>query len=738
VKTPPLFAASLSVALAVCAAFPFSAAGQQAPPPAAGAPEAVAQPPSFPSQVEQVIVDVVVADKKGNAVAGLGRGDMTILEDGVPQPITSFEAVTLPSEPAPEPAERPSVSVNTDPVEQRGRTFVIVFDDTHMTPGRANQAKAAVAAFLEQATREGDRVSVVSTAGGTWWTARMPHGRAGLVDMVKRLDGRYIPDTGSDRLSEYEALRVHVYRDAQVAARVLRRWENFGVPGLMGRRDDMESSMTAGTVDDPLLTGKASEVYFKATTRTRLTLETLERAINGLAGARGRKSVILVSEGFVYDNNLDEFRRVNNASRRANAAIYFVNSRGLEGMPSFMTAEFGQAMPDQDVGFAFTETLDAVSGSDSLADDSGGFTVRNTNDLTRGIQKIANETQAYYLLGYIPSNAARDGRFRKIQVKLADAKGLQVRARKGYFAPSDTPRPVEGCKGIDPVLQSALDSPWAIDDIPLRMTHFVADEKGLGKAGVLIAADIDVRALEFEEKDGRHYADLQFLLVVAHRETGEFFRYDQTVNMKLLPATRERLGRQWYPLVREFELKPGDYQAKIVTRETRSGRVGTVMHEFTVPPLDQFRVATPVLGDARIKLPNGELGTPVVTARREFVTGSDVYCALEVYGAKADKDGMPRVVHGYEVRKAGGGVLTGLAPSPIRPTSLGHLSRMFGFRLTDATPGDYEIVMTVRDELAGKTLDLHERFKVLPEPGKPPSAAAAGSGAGVPANPPRR
>jgi hypothetical protein len=395
-------------------------------------------------------------------------------------------------------------------------------------------------------------------------------------------------------------------------------------------------------------------------------------------------------------------------------------------MPLEMTAQFGPPLPDQDVGFAFAETLDAVGGAETVASDSGGFVVRNTNDLSQGVQRIARETQAYYLLGYIPTNALRDGKFRKIQVKLANGRGLQVRARKGYFAPGEAPRSsAENKRGIDPVIQSALDSPWAQDGIPLRMTDFVLDEKSLGKASVLVATDIDTNAVDFEQKDGRSYGDLQLLLIVAHRESGEFFRYDQGVNMRLLPATRERLSRTWFPVVREFELKPGDYQAKIVVRDTRSGRVGTVMHEFDVPPLDQFRVATPILGDSRQTEPNGQLGGPLATARREFTTGSDVFCQIEVYGAKMDaKAGLPRVTQGYVVRHSDGTVLTSMPPSEIKPTSLGHLSRLFGFRLTDAQPGDYEIFMTVQDELAGKNLELHAPFKVLPAQG--PASAPGG------------
>ena len=484
-------------------------------------------------------------------------------------------------------------------------------------------------------------------------------------------------------------------------------------------------------MDDPYITGRASEVYYQAVTRLRTTLDTLERALNGLATAKGRKSVILVSEGFIHDLNVDEFKRVNEASRRANAAIYFLNARGLEGMPLAMTAQFGPALPDQDIGFAMTESWDAVGGSEVVASDSGGFTVRNTNDLSGGIQKIANETQAYYLLGYIPSNTARDGRFRKIQVKLANGKGLQVRARKGYYAPNDTGKTAMAPKkGIDPVIQGALDSPWAEDAIPLRMTEFVGDERTLGKAAVLVATEVDIRALEFQEKDGRAAADLQFLLVVAHRESGEYFRYDQGVSMKLHPSSRERISRLWYPIVRDFELKSGDYQAKIVVRDPRSGRVGTVIHEFVVPPLGDLRVSTPVLSDTRASAPAAE-GVPggilTVLARREFPSGADLLCQFEVYGAKKDeKTGMPRVTQGYTVMRPDGSVLTGSEPSMINPTSLGQVMRTFGFRLTDTPPGDYEIAMTIRDDIAGRSFEMREPFRViepLPASAMPPQAA---------------
>jgi len=711
-----------------------------APAATAQAPAATSETPTFPAQVEQVIVDVVVTDKKGNPIKGLTKDSMTVLEDGTPQQVVSFDAIELPEQAAPpSTVAPPRVSVNTDPAEQRGRTFAIIFDDTHITPMRANSAKAAVASFLEKGVRDGDRVSLVTTAGGIWWTTRMPQGREKLLDLLKRFDGRYIPDYGNDRLSDAEAMRIYVYHDPITAARVLRRWEQYGVQSMMQRNSDNQSdAMRQGTVDDPFLTGRASEVYYQATTRLRTTLDAIERVVNGLAAARGRKSVILVSEGFIHDINLDEFKRVTQASRRANAAIYFVNARGLEGMPDYMTAQFGPALPDQDVGFAFTDQLDAVAGSEDIASDSGGFVVRNTNDLTAGVQRTANETRVYYRLGYIPSNNARDGKFRKIQVKLADGRGMQVRARKGYYAPDDTGKSaLEPKKGIDPVIQAALDSPWAQDGIPLRMTDYVGEERMLGKAVVLVATEVDTRALDFEEAEGRSLAELEVLLVVAHRESGEFFRYDQGINMKLLPATRDRLEKLWYPLVRDFELKAGDYQAKIVVRDKKSGRVGTLTHEFVVPPLDKFRVSTPVISDTPVPPASGS-GAPrlMVLARRQFASDSDVFCQFEVFGAKKDeKTGQPVVRQGYEVRRADGSVLTSMAPSVIKPTSLGAVNRFFGFRLTDASPGRYELFMTLRDDIAGNSLEVREAFDVLPSGSLPVQPLPAAQGAPAPGEP---
>jgi VWFA-related protein len=680
----------------------------------AAAQQKPAAPPLFPSAVDFVTVDVVVTDKSGQPVTGLKAEDFTVIEDKVPQSVTSFEAVELPLLASATPAPTPAVSTNIGVKESRtNRSFVVFFDDMHLSPLQASRAKAAVNEFLNKGTREGDRVSLVASGGGAWWTARMESGRPQLIDLLKRLDGRYIrPPSMMDQMSAWEALRIHIYHDSQVADKVYRRFQSMGVH--MQQDQTAEDRQPADF--DPYVTMKALETYEESRRRNTITLEILERAVLSMSQTKGRKSLILVSEGFIYDMNLDQFKRVLHSARTANVAIYFLDTRGLSALPDTFSAEFGPPTDPRDIGSNFLDTLMESEGSENLADESGGFTVKNTNDLSAGIQKIANESRAYYLLGYAPANTARDGKWRKIEVKV-NRKGVNIRSRKGYFAP------LEGSgsaltaarqqDGVDQAFQAALDAPNDIDGLPLRMTTYVLGETILGKATSAIVADVDVGSLSFEQKDGRFNDTLEFLLVAAHRETGEYYRYDQKIEMSFRPETREKYLVSWFPIMRDFELPPGGYQAKIVVRDQNSGRVGTVSHEFTVPDLSAWRVSSLILTDTLAPRAAGEQPTrPVALARRTFKPEGVLYGSFEVFGAAKEKGTLlPRVAAGYVVRtKEDGNVVVRQTPTTITTTPQGMVTRMFGFRVDGFRPGRYEVVLTVKDEVGGTTKELKEDF----------------------------
>jgi VWFA-related protein len=707
--------------LAVLAAVPGVRA--QAPAPSASPSPAPPSNAAFPSQVELVTVDVVVVDKKGNAVTGLTQADFQITEDDRAQTIASFESVQVPATASTVAPQRPRVSTNQAVESRTGRSFVVLFDDVHLTAQNAQRAKQAVAEFLRTGVREGDRVTLVATGGGAWWSTRMEAGRDELIALLKRLDGRYIPDMSPERMSDHEAMRIHVYRDAQYEARVARRFDTYGASASARQQQQSQEMYQDG---DPFVRARAADVYFQALSRNRITMQVLERVFLSLAPVRGRKSVILVSQGFIYDPNMDEFKTALQASRRSNAALYFLDTRGLQGMPAYFTAEFGPAIDNQDVGAAFVDTLEEAAGAESLAHDSGGFSVKNTNDLSKGIVRIAEDSRNYYLLGYNPADPKRDGKFRKIQVKVPGRKGLQIRARKGYYAPLEGGKAVQAPKGVDPDIQAALDSPYDERQVPIRMTSYVFDETLLGKANVIVAADVDVNAFAFKEENGRFSDTLEFLMVVAHRETGEFFRYDQKIEMNLLPATRERVGKAWMPVVRDFELSAGGYQAKLVVRDKNSGAIGTLVHEFEVPDLASLRVSTPVISDTL--LPQTDKTAPpraAVVVRRTFAP-SVLYAQFEVYGAAREKgSAMPRVSAGYEVRRKGDGtVAVKVEPSRITPTSLGKLARFVGASLEQVPDGDYEFVLTVTDQVANKTVEVREPFTLSVSAPKPPAPPA--------------
>jgi VWFA-related protein len=678
--------------------------------------------------VDLVTVDVVVTDKKGDPISGLVAGDFTVEEEGERQEVSSFEAVELPAAPAEGAAPRPRVSTNMLPRQRASRTFLILFDDLHLSPEDAPQAKGAVAAFLKDGVREGDYVSLLASSGEAWWNTRMEAGRADLVAILRRLEGRRMPDGRLDRLSDWEAMRIAQYNDTLVGERVYRRYqmlrltEDAAFPASrveQTRQNRAEDTELYGRgINEMMVGSRALEAYRVVRDRGTRALATLERALESLSSAKGRKTLILVSDGFILDTSLDGFKGVIQAARRSNVTIHFVNTRGLKGLGGVYGADLLEPVVRQDVGAAMADFTQEAAGSEHLANDTGGFAIRNTNDLEGGIQRIARESLSYYLLGYNPTHTPNDGTYRRIKVSVK-RKDVIVRARKGYYAPSAGESAVRTRRAkADADLQRALDSPYLTDEIPMRMTAYVRDEVLLGKARTLLAAEIGVEDLALREReDGRRVGTLHLLLTVAHRDSSEFQREDKEVEIVLRPGASGQPEQAWYAVSREFHLESGWYQAKLVARDGQDRRLGAVTHEFEVPRLEGLRVSTPVLSDRLQAADPAAPPAPLVLARRHFASGSPFFCQFDVYGAsKGEITGMPQVSAGYALMTAEGRTLASSEPTAIRPTSLGYLSRLWAMGLAGVEPGSYELVITVRDDVTGREAVLREPFTVTAEP----------------------
>jgi len=692
------------------------------------------QIPAFPSGVEQVTVDVVVADKGGTPIKGLRRQDFTLTEDGTPQAIASFEPIEVAEKPTRTVTLQQHVSSNTDAVKRTARTFVVVFDGLHLTPQGAEVARKAIEKFLTTELHDDDYVMLLGTQSATWVSTRFGLGRDDLLAALKRQKGTARAEATWDYMSEYEALRVDAFRDVDVGARVARRWAASGFAlnptqeeiQKMSRTDNSPNPTTQPGTIDSVVTDKAREVRQDSRIRLDATLALLRRMLEALTDVKGRKSVLLVSEGFVVDLDSKESRPVREAARRANAAVYFIDARGLSGQSMFSSAAWGPSLNPNDAT-AYAIEADLLSeGTQAVAADSGGFTVRNGNDLAGAMGRIARESQSYYLLGYRPTRSTSDGKFHRIGVSVS-RRDVVVRARRGYYAGTPDSASIPAATVQNESFQAALDSPYDIDSLPLRLTTHTFNESSPGKIKTTVVADVEVDQFRWQSKEDRHLDAVEFLLLVANRKTDEVQRYDQTIELNLREETRAQLVASAMPIVRDFELAPGRYIVKLVVREKNSGRMGTVAHEFNVPELGTLRLSTPIITDKAREASGQTVPQLVMRTQRAFPTGTYVACQYEVYGAKSsDADGKPHVSGGYAIQRADGTLVSETPATAINALS-GGVVRTLLLSLDGFAPGEYRVVLKVKDDIADQGVEAVEPFVV--------TAATASGSAKAPGEP---
>jgi VWFA-related protein len=161
-------------------------------------------------------------------------------------------------------------------------------------------------------------------------------------------------------------------------------------------------------------------------------LRTLSTMSTGLARLPGRKTMMLLSDGFFAEESRPALLQIAAQAARSGVTIYALDSRGLAGSG-------GREMVDVTTsGRGLVTAFDSAGdGPAILAGETGGFVLENASNFTGALTQIADDTSAYYVVGYTPASAALDGKFRKIEVKTR-VRDVTLRARKGYLA---TPLP---------------------------------------------------------------------------------------------------------------------------------------------------------------------------------------------------------------------------------------------------------------------------------------------------------
>ena len=328
------------------------------------------------------------------------------------------------------------------------------------------------------------------------------------------------------------------------------------------------------------------------------TLGALNLVVRGTRDLPGRKAVILVSEGFELldntDNRIPESRvrmaldRLVDQATRAGVVIYSLDARGLQTGGLLASDNLKSPPPDGTTmdaavrGRAADRTAfnrDTQEGMAYLAEQTGGFAVLNTNDLSRGLGRITDDIRDYYVIGYSPSEGtfAKPGEkpaIHKISIRVKQP-GLRVKTRKEFIGLSDPPD-VTGPTTPAQQLIHAATSPFAVTDIALHATTLpgYSPERGTFVRALL---HIDARPLTFVDTEGgKRTASVDVLGMVFDEDGTEVAHLTTGFSMGLTSEAEEAaVGDGIAYMLRIPIPRAGAYQVRFAVRDQHSGLTGS-------------------------------------------------------------------------------------------------------------------------------------------------------------------
>jgi VWFA-related protein len=548
-----------------------------------------------PVGVDLVQVDVVVTDKQGRPVSGLSALDFEVKEDGKALPLAYFgmenrsDPSAEPPVPAPPPKGLPPdlVPPPAPPayLRTRGRPIVIVVDDLHLAPENVVTARAALRKFVDEQLSSDDEVALVTTSGRVAAAQEMTRDRAALRGAIERLSliqERRVESNEVPHLTEYQAELIE--RGDPEALRL-------AVQEVLQENTDMDESLARLRVAH-----RAHSMLVEIMNYSGQTLRTLEQVVRALAPLPGRKMTVLLSDGFLVglgasDTRHFDLRRIVDAATRSGVVIYSLDTRGLVSEVPGGNASFGgppvQSAPGARESLQ-NRSVEALRDSMvALSEDTGGFLAKSSNDLSAGLGRILRDSQLYYLLAYEPTNAKRDGKFRRIEVKLRNRPELRVRTRSGYYAPDEKKAekgPSETAEARrEREIAQALHSILPLRGIPVQMVADYVDLPPEGPRGV-VKAHIDVSHVGFERKIDHHAAELDVAGAVFD-ETGSAVAQipGETSRLKLPLENFQAFRQEGLFYEKAVTLPPGSYLVKLVVRDAGSGLLGNAAQWLEVP-----------------------------------------------------------------------------------------------------------------------------------------------------------
>jgi len=507
-----------------------------------------------------VIVDAVVTDKQGNPIKNLRPTDFTVYEDNARQTIVTFDVedlstrveasheAPLPDQPVGGGASRstPAASLPSEAF-QNHRLIILFLDLSSMPVEDLIQAQRTVREFIEKQLTPSDLVAVV----------------------VNTATVKILLDFTNDR----EVLRQTVQR------------LHLGDSANLAEAGTIDPDVSNTSSEDLSDTFVADETQFNVFNTDR-KLSAIEITGKMFREIPQKKFLVHFSSGLSTTGveNQAQLRATIDALNQSNVSLYSVDARGLIAAPpagdaskgsASGTANYsGKAIRDQYVSIANSqETLT------SLALDTGGRAILDTNNLGQVFEAVREDSKSYYVLGYYSSNSRRDGRYRQIKLQV-NIPGAHLKYRQGYYAPKSFEQFTKSDK--ERQLEEAITTERPFSEIPfLVAANFLRADPHTDFVPVSMtfaAADIP-----FQQKGKKAQAEFDFIGQVLGGKSKVVSVVRDTIRVDLDAGSFKRLTNGDIQYNTGFYLKPGKYDLKFLLRENQTGKLGTFEQGLSVP-----------------------------------------------------------------------------------------------------------------------------------------------------------
>ncbi|MBO0798726.1 MAG: VWA domain-containing protein, partial [Blastocatellia bacterium] len=550
----------------------------------------------------EVTLDIVVRDKKGKPVKDLTAADFEVYEDGIRQNIESFRLIVreAASGKTNEGNARSSETIKAKPSEYSPGLIALVFD--RLTPEARALARNAALAYAGEGLVPNDFTGVFAID----LQLRTLQSYTNNPQLIKKAVELATSASTSTFTSNTEQIRNLNERSQALEQQASQA--QSGAAGAGGGEAVGRAMIEQAMIQMELHMLENYEAL-ERDQQGHATINSLLALLSSMRSLPGRKSVIFFSEGLVLPPALaDRFNSVINAANRANVSIYAVDSAGLRidspnaeatrelnALAQKRMNEVHRSQPDTSgpmmKGLERNEDIlrmNPHSGLGELVDQTGGFLIRETNDLNAGLHRIDEDMRLHYMLTYIPKNPEFDGRFRQISLKLSRP-NLDVQTRKGYYAVDNSINsPLLGYEA--PALAALYSSPKSNSaSLKLGVMNFPAPNRP-GLTPILV--EVPASAFTYSpDKDQKTYSSDFSIVVLIRNEAKQVIQKLSQHYPLSGPIDKIGAAKQGEILFyREAELPPGRYSVEAVAYDAPANKASIGAASINLPDTDETKL----------------------------------------------------------------------------------------------------------------------------------------------------